>query len=81
MRSVVSPLLVVAAYLAGMNLFFLPAQARVMHGLTAVDVLVMVALIGPFVALRWRSPFPLRATRIAWASARSCLSRSSSSPS
>ena len=66
MRSPVGPIFVALAYLAGMNLFFMPAQARVWNGLTAIDVLVMVALAIPFCATRWLSPFGLRATRIAW---------------
>ena len=66
MRSRAGAPLLVLAYLAGLNLFFMPAQVRVWNYLNGVDVLVMLGLIMPFVATRWLSPSSLRATRTAW---------------
>ena len=45
MRSRAGAPLLVFAYLAGLNLFFMPAQVRVWNYLNGVDVLVMLGLI------------------------------------
>lgn len=66
MRSRATAALPVLAYLAGLNLFFMPAQVRVWNYLKGLDVLVMLGRVIPFVATRWLSPLNLRATRIAW---------------
>ena len=45
---------------------FLPFQLRVWNHLSWVDVAVMVALVGPFLASRWLLGSRTRATRLAW---------------
>ena len=66
MRSRAGPLLLILAYLAGLNLFFVPTQRRLLNRLGVVDVLLMLGLVLPFLATRWLSPPKLRATRVAW---------------
>lgn len=57
---------IVIAYLAGVNLSWDVAQIRVWNYLNWVDILIMVALVAPFIATRWMWPSGIRATRIAW---------------
>jgi hypothetical protein len=66
MRSAVGAALILITYLAGVNVFLTPVQLRVWNYLNGIDVLVMVALVAPFIATRWVSPSNLRATRVAW---------------
>ena len=66
LRPLIGAIFVALVYVAGMNLFFMPAQARLWNRLSAIDLLVMIALVIPFVVTRWLLPFSLRATRIAW---------------
>jgi hypothetical protein len=46
--------------------FWQPAQLRVWNAFGWVDIVVMVALIAPFLAMRWVLPSPIKATRVAW---------------
>ena len=64
--STVGVVAIVLAYLAGVNLAWRTAQIRVWNYFNWVDILVMVALVGPFIATRWLWPSRIRATRIAW---------------
>jgi hypothetical protein len=66
MRSPVGAALIVITYLAAVNVFLTPVQLRVWNYLNGIDVLVMLALVAPFIATRWVSPSNLRATRVAW---------------
>jgi hypothetical protein len=57
---------IVLAYLAGVNLFWQRTQLRVWNSFGWVDIVVMVALVAPFLATRWMMPSSIKATRIAW---------------
>ena len=57
---------IVLAYLAGVNLAWQAVQIRVWNYFSWVDILVMAALVAPFLATRWVWPSHLKATRIAW---------------
>jgi len=54
--STVGVVAIVLAYLAGVNLAWSTAQIRVWNYFNGVDILVMVALVGPFIATRWLWP-------------------------
>lgn len=56
----------VAAYVLAVNLFFSPVQRRIWNEFTPVDLLIMVVLIGPFLATRWIAAPRTRAARWAW---------------
>jgi hypothetical protein len=62
---VIGVVLIIVAYLTGVNLFFRPVQIRMNH-VNGVDVAMMSLLIVPFIASRWILPSRNRATRIAW---------------
>lgn len=57
---------IVLAYLTGLNLAWQPVQIRVWNYFSWIDILVMVALIAPFLAARWIWPSEIKGTRIAW---------------
>ena len=59
-------LAIVAAYLAGLNLAWQPAQIRVWNYFSWTDLSVMIVLIAPFLATRWMRPPIRKATRFAW---------------
>jgi hypothetical protein len=65
-RNVVGVVAIVLAYLAGLNLAWQPVQIRVWNYFNWIDILVMLALVAPFLATRWVWPSSIRATRIAW---------------
>ncbi len=66
MKRIVGITAIVLAYVAGLNLFWQPAQLRVWNSFGWGDIGVMVVLIAPFLVARWLLPTRLNATRIAW---------------
>jgi hypothetical protein len=66
MKRGIGVVLIVLIWLAGVNLAWQTAQLRVWNYFNWVDLLVMVALVAPFLATRWVWPSGIRATRIAW---------------
>ena len=59
-------ILCVAAYFAAVKLLFRHIQIRIWNYLNWIDLLVMTALIVPFLVSRWLLPSRSRATRLAW---------------
>ena len=66
MKRIVGIAAIVLAYLAGLNLFWQPAQLRAWNYFGWVDLVVMVVLIAPFLATRWVLPLSINATRMTW---------------
>jgi hypothetical protein len=59
-------ILCVAVYLVAVKLGFRCVELRIWNHLDWIDLVVMAALIAPFLASRWRLPHRSRATKVAW---------------